>query len=509
MAITNPLDPNDDPNQAKKQAIASPSIGAMPRPTLVKPAAKLGAPATKPAIAAPTSTASGETAYAEGVRNSLGMRGVRAVGDAFHAMEARRDASMANIGKAMEQAQPRPGAAPAPPAVAQPLFPGVRFAGVDAEPAGLFKTPANTVAKPPQGGQGGGSEATPATSTTFRTGDGRTGVLPAGVSYRVNAKGEREFSGTGQTVADATAAMGNRAPVGVTTQSGISAPTFAPLGRPQVASTYGLSVNDPRMNDQAAIARPQLGPNQTAGGGTLRGPDAMAEHYNSLEDREARKKLLSDLQSQRFGLELISQSPGRRGRAALEALAMNTQQQAALVGGGERLSAEATQGRASRSNAFSLAEMEQAGQNRRAGLQADVTREGQQLGYQSKLAEIARPRYDQDRAGNMMQISGTLARPVLDESGRVFQGPVTKTNGEITAAMQYQALNDQLDTMMQNPPMAGDVPARTAYDQSVAALKQQIAHLTTGAPPGMTLVGSKGGKPVYRDQAGNLHVQEQ
>ena len=188
---------------------------------------------------------------------------------------------------------------------------------------------------------------------------------------------------------------------------------------------------------------------------------------------------------------------------------MNTQQQAALVGGGERLSAEATQGRASRSNAFSLAEMEQAGQNRRAGLQADVTREGQQLGYQSKLAEIARPRYDQDRAGNMMQISGTLARPVLDESGRVFQGPVTKTNGEITAAMQYQALNDQLDTMMQNPPMAGDVPARTAYDQSVAALKQQIAHLTTGAPPGMTLVGSKGGKPVYRDQAGNLHVQEQ
>ncbi|QDA56021.1 hypothetical protein [Thermomonas aquatica] len=505
MAITNPLDPNDDPNQAKKQAIASPSIGAMPRPTLVKPAAKLGAPATKPAIAAPTSTASGETAYAEGVRNSLGMRGVRALGDAFHAMEARRDASMANIGKAMEQAQPRPVAAPAPPAVAQPQFPGVRFAGVDPEPAGLFKTPASTIAKPPQGGQGGGSVATPTTPTTFRTGDGRTANLPAGISMRVGANGVREFSGTGETVAAATAAAGGRAPVGVTTQSVIPAPTFAPLGRPQVASTYGLSVNDPRIDEQqAGIARPNV---------AVRGPDAMAEQYNSREDREIVRKLISDNDSARFRQELVQAHGGRAGRAATAALGDIAGQQAQLASALSGQSSAAVQGRAGRDNQFDIASLQEAGQTSRAdGARGSAERIAAMEGATARegfAAEIARPRYDQDRAGNMIQIAGSIARPVRYEDGRAVQGQVAKANGEITAAMQYQALNDQLDTLMQSPPMAGDDAAKAAYDQRVAVLQQQINHLTSGAPAGMTLVGTKGGRPVYRDQAGNLHVQEQ
>jgi hypothetical protein len=123
-------------------------------------------------------------------------------------------------------------------------------------------------------------------------------------------------------------------------------------------------------------------------------------------------------------------------------------------------------------------------------------------------AELAKPRYDQDREGGLLAITGAIARPVIGEDGKPVQGQVAKANGEITAAMQYQALNDQLDTLMQNPPMAGDDAAKSAYDQRVAVLQQQIGHLTSGAPAGMTLVGSKGGKPVYRDQAGQLHVQD-
>ena len=516
MAITNPLDPARIGAKPAVPAIAAPPL----KKPLVQTAAVTGAPGlpapapalVKPAIAKPETSGG----FARGLFDTAAvvndvMKAVpKGIADGTNrAFVGIRNIAREGVGKAPVQpmefnysatqdklAQTRAAnAAPAKPAVAAPAFPSIRFADTDSAPRGFYKT-AETRPTPTASNVNNPPLAAP---TTFMTGDGRTGTLPAGISMRVGANGVREFSGTGQTVADATAAMGNRAPGGVTTQSGISAPTFAPLGRSQVASTYGLSVNDPRLDEQqAGIARPNV---------ALRGPDAMAEQYNAREDREARNKQLGDIDTALFQLR------GKNDPDSLRAFTALTQTRAGLVGGGESLSADAIQGREGRNNAFGIAGLQEAGQSSRAdgaresaeriaAMEDATTREG-------IAAEIARPRYDQDRAGNMMQISGTLARPVLDENGRVFQGPVTKANGEITAAMQYQALNDQLDTMMQNPPMGGDVPARTVYDQSVAALKQQIAHLTTGAPPGMTLVGSKGGKPVYRDQAGNLHVQEQ
>lgn len=498
MAITNPLNPYDDPTQSKKK----PGIATPPGASTATAASVAAA---NGAIAAPKLAAPQTDTYYDKVRQSPGARFLR--GEL--GFQQNRDARMASVGNAMESANPRPVAPITAPAVTKPAFaktafPGVRFAGIDAEPGNMFKTPADKVPNPPQGGQGGGSAATPATPTTFTTGDGRTGVLPAGVSYRVNSKGEREFSGTGQTVADATAELGNRAPGGVTTQSGISAPTFAPLGRPQVASTYGLSVNDPRMDEQqAGIARPNV---------AVRGPDAMAEQYNAREDRELVRKLISDNDSARFRQELVQAHGGQAGRAATAALGDIAGQQAQLASALSGQSSAAVQGRAGRDNQLDVASLQEAGQTSRAdgargsaeriaAMENATTREG-------FAAEIARPRYDQDRAGNMIQIAGSIARPVLYEDGRAVQGQLAKANGEITAAMQYQALNDQLDTLMQNPPMAGDDAAKSAYDQRVAVLQQQINHLTSGAPAGMTLVGSKGGKPVYRDQAGQLHVQD-
>lgn len=524
MAITNPLDPARIGAKPAVPAIAAPPL----KKPLVQTAAVTGAPGlpapapalVKPAIAKPETSGG----FARGLFDTAAvvndvMKAVpKGIADGTNrAFVGIRNIAREGVGKAPVQpmefnysatqdklAQTRAAnAAPAKPAVAAPAFPSIRFADTDSAPRGFYKT-AETRPTPTASNVNNPPLAAP---TTFMTGDGRTGTLPAGISMRVGANGVREFSGTGQAVADATAAMGNRAPVGVTTQSGISAPTFAPLGRPQVASTYGLSVNDPRMDDQQSIARPQLGPNQLAGGGTLRGPDAMSEQYNAREDREARNKQLGDIDTALFQLR------GKNDPDSLRALTALTQTRAGLVSGGESLSADAIQGRANRANVLANTGMEQAGQNRRtdaAGANAlqiagieDATKRA------AIAAELAKPTYDQDRAGNMIQVAGTIARPVLYEDGRAVQGQVPKANGEITAAMQYQALNDQLETLMQNPPMAGDDAAKSAYDLRVAVLQQQITHLTTGAPPGMTLVGSKGGKPVYRDQAGNLHVQEQ
>ena len=361
----------------------------------------------------------------------------------------------------------------AAPPMRKPALPGVRFAGTDAEPDNLFKKPST---QPAQTSQPGTSTAV-ASPTTFRTGHGRTGTLPAGISMRIGANGVREFSGTGQSVADATAALGDREPAGVTTQSfgSIAMPNLA---RPQVASTYGLSVTDPRADDQKAIARPQLGPNQTAGGGTLRGPDQMAEQYASHEDRETLKRVLGDIDTDIFRQSLKLGQGGRNARQAGETIAALRGQQAAIANPMAAQSAAAIQGRAGRDAASDLAEMETRSQERRteiAGANAlqlagieDATKRA------AIAAEIAKPHYDQDRQGNYVQIAGTIARPVLYENGRAVQGQVAKANGEITPAMQYNALNEQLATLLDNPPMQ----ASSAYDQQVNGLRQQIAALT-------------------------------
>lgn len=88
-------------------------------------------------------------------------------------------------------------------------------------------------------------------------------------------------------------------------------------------------------------------------------------------------------------------------------------------------------------------------------------------------AEIAKPHYDRDRQGNYMQITGTLARPVVDQDGNRIQGQLDEPAGQITPAMQYKALNEQLATLLDNPP----VQAGPAYTQQVDALRQQIASL--------------------------------
>ena len=161
--------------------------------------------------------------------------------------------------------------------------------------------------------------------------------------------GETVFSNTGSQYGNAAGTIASPSTtVGSVNQQNFGNPVVpqAPgsIARPGVAPTYGLSVTDPRIDDQRAIARPTLGPNQLAVSGTFRGPDAMAEQYNSREDREARNKQLGDIDTALFQLR------GKNDPDSLRALTALTQTRAGLVGGGESLSADAVQGRANRAN---------------------------------------------------------------------------------------------------------------------------------------------------------------
>lgn len=218
---------------------------------------------------------------------------------------------------------------------------------------------------------------------------------------------------------------------------------------PTVASTFGQSVRT--LPDDSAVSPqpPQM---------SLRGPDAMAEQYNGREDREARRKLLSDLDSQRFRLEMIAGNPGRRGRAALEALAANAQQQAALVSGGERSSADAIQGRANRDNVLANTALQQDGEDRRTvftvagdAARGDADRaQARDLAAMTdatKRTEIAaaqtpKSEYRQLADGSLIQVAGDRATPVKDGSDKAVRMPIQDPN-TLTGSDVLKAYGDQ------------------------------------------------------------------
>ncbi|HSD17225.1 MAG TPA: hypothetical protein VLC71_08225 [Thermomonas sp.] len=187
---------------------------------------------------------------------------------------------------------------------------------------------------------------------------------------------------------------------------------------------------------------------------SFRGADAMAEHNNASEDREARRKLSSDLDSQRFRLEMIAGNPGRRGRAALEALGDNALQQAALVGAGERNSTDALQGRANRDGVLANTGLREDAEDRRTvftvagdAAQGDADREQARelagMTDATRRAEIAagqapKSEYRQLADGSLVQVTGDRATQVKDGSDKAVrmatQDPNTLTGNDVLKA---------------------------------------------------------------------------
>jgi len=251
------------------------------------------------------------------------------------------------------------------------------------------------------------------------------------------------------------------------------------IARPGVASTFGMGVNDPRLDSQIARPPVQLGPNQTAGGGTLASPSSMGRYYANKEDREATAKAAGDIDT------LLFQLRGKTDPASLRTLAELTQTKAQMLGG--QAGNTTSQANVNAQGEFGLANtgMVQGGENNRAGIQADtaragqqVTREGQQLDFQA--AQIQRPTLERLADGTLAQITGTSSAPVLGPDGKPVQGQVQAQGGQGDyAAKQLDAYTNLLNGMRD---MNGALPADAAQ-QAAALLAAAPGSQASAAPP--------------------------
>lgn len=317
-------------------------------------------------------------------------------------------------------------AQPQPPAPAQtsatpsrpPVTPSSGAAANPAQPAAT--TPPNR-------------PATADAPGTYKTSDGSVHAMPPGITMTTGPDGVRTVSQSGVVQPNQAPAIGSVASQNFGT---VPASTVSYGQRPQVASTFGLSANDPRLNDaNQGPQRPQA---------SLRGPDAMSEAYNASADREARQRLASDLDSERFRLGMIAGEGGnRRSRAALEALGQNAQQRAQIASGAEALSAAAAQGRANRDNALAAAGMQEQGQTFRAQLdaqnRADIAGMQNVTEQQRIAAGVTRPMF-QGGDGTFYQASnnGGAATTVTDAQGNPIRGAVQRP--QIDGALEGKRL---------------------------------------------------------------------
>lgn len=374
-------------------------------------------------------------------------------------------------------AAPRPAAAP--PQAAAIASPGVRFAGIDAAPDNFYRNPPGTqprnAAELDQASKAevAARNQAPRPGTSLGAGASTTaGAGAPNMAKTVGKFGETVFSNVGSQYGTpaTTGTIGS-----VNTQNfGNPVVPQAPgsIARPGVASTFGLGVNDPRMND--AIARPQvqLGPNQTNGFGTLRGPDQMAEQYNSREDREARQATNGNIDTALF------MARGKPGSEAAIANLLETK--ARLNSGAEGLSQEAIQNRGQRDNQFDIAGMEQAGQTQRQQMAGDVTREGNLLDFNAKNREtdaslIEKPQYITDDQRRYLRVGPDGAAPVTDAAGNVIQMPQTQ-QAQITPDAILKSLDSQekaiTDQLFNAPPeAAASLQERL---KSVSAQREQL-----------------------------------
>lgn len=400
-------------------------------------------------------------AYYARVQNSPGMRFVR--GEL--GFQQRVKSNMDNINKAFEQQ--RAAATPPPPPTPPPQ---IKFAGTDAAPETMFKRPASAAPAPRTAAQlDAASAAEVAARTKASPASSSPGVgAPAGTGggsasgYFIGSNGvRRNINGDGTIAgADPNAVSVNRQSMGGSQALTRSQP---------VASTFGLPVTDPRMNDQVApAARPTM---------ALRGADAMAEQYNAREDRDARAKLASDLDSQRFRLEMIAGNPGRRGRAALEALSQNAQQRAALASNAERLSAEALQGRENRANTLANTGLEQQGLDRRTA-QDIMLRRDALAAEQSGVSQVLN---GENGTMSLLRRDGTV-QGVQNPDGTPFRAPA-QDRGQPTAADRLTFLRERMSGLEETIAEArfkdptADV---SAYQAQLDAMNKQAQGLLTG-----------------------------
>lgn len=293
------------------------------------------------------------------------------------------------------------------------------------------------------------------------------------------------------------------------TQITVNRQSFGTDGRPfrrsltgsQVASTYGQPVTS--MQDDAVQVRRGLG-------GSFRSPDSMSTYNASKEDRELRNKILSDMDSQRFRLEMVALNPGRRGRAATAAIERINSDRAALVGGAEKASSDLLGEQQRAASDLQRTNMQEAGQTSRALVDASNRFDIAAMNDATNREQIAAGQITRslqtDANGNLVTVTGNKAEQVLDAAGNPVAMPQAKDAGQVTPDALLKSL-DAREAAILEAGMTADGGVDTAALAEVRAQRGQLLGQSTAkapaAPKGMKQVGTSGGKPVYEDANGN------
>lgn len=296
-------------------------------------------------------------------------------------------------------------------------------------------------------------------------------------SYYIGGDGVRRTINPDGTVAgaDPAAVTVNRQSFGGQVGSMGSTATPALSRGPQVASTLGQSVLSMPDDNQVLLQRPHV---------AVRGADAMAEHYAGKEIAEAQKKLLGDLDTQRFRLEMIANNPGRRGRAAQEALEGNARQQGAVLAGQAQAAAGAVQGRADRDNALANTGLEQAGQDRRADQDSALRQQDILLRRDAQAAEQRGAKQTLtggDGSVALLRGDGSLT-PLTNPDGSNFKGPALD-RGQVTPQDRLGYLRERMKGLEETIANARSLNANTdvsSFQKQLDAMNAQAESLVSG-----------------------------
>ena len=334
------------------------------------------------------------------------------------------------------------------------------------------------------------------TPTSPQTGVGASvgagGAAPGGIVKSKDKNGNSVYTGTGAYATADAATPATVGTIGSVNRQNFGNPAVpqaqASIAQPRVASTFGLGVNDPRLNDQTpAIASP----NAAARGFGLASADGTSRYYANKEDREAAKKLYDSMDTEAFRLSMAANNPGRRGRQAMETLSALRGQQAKLIG--DQANNTAAQISDNTRGQFTLANtgMEQAGQTRRQQMAGDVTSQGQFLDYDAKnratnASLIEKPQYVTDLSGNLVQVAGGKGTGVTGADGSVIKMPqTTKVDNDALSAV-----SKELTALINNPPEMG--ADATAYNNRLAELRAQQSAFLGGGQQASQKVPSPG-----------------
>lgn len=256
----------------------------------------------------------------------------------------------------------------------------VQAIGRPATPARNPASPASTVGDP-AGGVPAPRTYNDGSGQAYRTGDGRMGALPAGVDVVRQKNGTNAFGATGASVA---AASGQAAaqPFG-----SLALPTAAPLAA--------------QPNMAVSLQRP-----------------AVADAYNTREANAAQTALASKIDSEMFRNSFAA---GRGSRSALDLQGQMLGTMAAIGGKQLDVAASVAGGNRDAVTANNVAGLEQTGLNQRALLSDTGDTNRRLLGEQgdnsravlAAQTELQKPSTLTDSEGNLLQVTGTQASPVL------------------------------------------------------------------------------------------------